>query len=125
MMTRLAAPWSKDTLLRAVRREAAAASPAPAATVIGLDDFAWRRGHSYGSIVVDLERHTVIDILPDRQRDTAMGLRPRRRRPRLGRWRIAGICSRTPLPPSLPRFGPSYLGCERRSRPKDLWIQRL
>lgn len=34
MMTRLAAPWSKDTLLRAVRREAAAASPAPAATVI-------------------------------------------------------------------------------------------
>ena len=72
MMTRLAAPWSKDTLLRAVRREAAAASPAPAATVIGIDDFAWRRGHSYGSIVVDLERHTVIDILPDRQRDTVM-----------------------------------------------------
>ena len=72
MMTRLAAPWSKDTLLRAVRREAAAASPAAAATVIGIDDFAWRRGHSYGSIVVDLERRTVIDILPDRQRDTVM-----------------------------------------------------
>jgi transposase len=39
------------------------------ATVIGIDDFAWRRGHSYGSIVVDLERRTVIDLLPDRQRD--------------------------------------------------------
>lgn len=70
MMARLAAPWSKDTLLRAVRREAAAANPTPTATVIGIDDFAWRRGHSYGSIVVDLERHTVIDILPDRQRGT-------------------------------------------------------
>lgn len=71
MLARLAAPWSKDTLLRAVRREAAAASPAPA-TVIGIDDFAWRRGHSYGSIVVDLERRAVIDILPDRQRDTVI-----------------------------------------------------
>ena len=71
MMARLAAPWSKDTLLRAVRREAAA-SPAPAATVVGIDDFAWRRGHSYGSIMVDLERRTVIDILPDRQRDTVV-----------------------------------------------------
>ncbi len=72
MMARLAVPWSKDTLLRAVRREAAAAGLTPAATVIGIDDFAWRRGHSYGSIVVDLERRTVIDILPDRQRDTIM-----------------------------------------------------
>lgn len=70
MMARLAAPWSRDTLLRAVRREAAAAGLAPAATVIGIDDFAWRRGHSYGSIVVDLERRKVIDILPDRQRGT-------------------------------------------------------
>jgi len=40
MMARLAAPWSKDTLLRAVRREAATAGAAPAATVIGIDDFA-------------------------------------------------------------------------------------
>jgi transposase len=71
-MARLAAPWSKDTLLRTIRREAAAAGPAPAATIISVDDFAWRRGHSYGGILVDLERRTVIDILPDRQRDTIM-----------------------------------------------------
>lgn len=38
--------------------------------MIGIDDFAWRRGHSYGSIVVDLEQRKVIDILPDRQRET-------------------------------------------------------
>lgn len=61
-------------MLRAVRRAAAAASPAAAATVIGIDDFACWRGHSYGSIVVDLERRTVIDILPELQRDTVMAL---------------------------------------------------
>lgn len=38
--------------------------------MIGIDDFARRRGRSFGSIVVDLERRTVIDILPDGQRDT-------------------------------------------------------
>lgn len=69
MMARLAVPWSRDTLLRAIRRDIATDPPA-AATVIGIDDFAWRRGHSYGSIVVDLEQRKVIDILPDRQRET-------------------------------------------------------
>ncbi len=72
MLARLSAAWSKDTLLRSVRREAVAAGPGPAATVIGIDDFAGRRGHSYGSIVVDLERRTVIDILPDRRMETVM-----------------------------------------------------
>jgi transposase len=38
--------------------------------LVCIDDFAWRRGHSYGRIVVDLERRQVIDLLPDRQRDT-------------------------------------------------------
>lgn len=72
MLARLSAPWSKDTLLRTVRREAVVACPAPSATVIGIDDFAWRRGHSYGRIVVDLERRMVIDILPDRRVETVM-----------------------------------------------------
>jgi transposase len=40
--------------------------------VIGVDDFAWRRSHSYGGIFVDLERSTVIAMPPDRQRDTIM-----------------------------------------------------
>jgi transposase len=48
------------------------AEPLPPARVIGIDDFAWRRVHSYGSIVVDLERHQVIDLLPDRQRETVI-----------------------------------------------------
>jgi transposase len=72
MMARLAAPWSRDTMLRVLRRGDPAAELPPPARVVGIDDFAWRRGHSYGSIVVDLERRQVIDLLPDRQRDTVI-----------------------------------------------------
>ena len=38
--------------------------------VIGLDDWAYKRGLRYGSIVCDLERHRVIDLLPDRSADS-------------------------------------------------------
>jgi transposase len=34
--------------------------------IVGLDDWAWRRGHKYGTIIVDLETRRVIDVLPDR-----------------------------------------------------------
>lgn len=37
---------------------------------VGIDDWAWRKGHHYGTIVVDLERHKVVDLLPDREADT-------------------------------------------------------
>jgi transposase len=35
--------------------------------VIGIDDWAWKRGRRYGSIVCDLERRRVVDLLPDRE----------------------------------------------------------
>jgi hypothetical protein len=34
--------------------------------VIGLDEWAWRRGRRFGTIVCDLERHRVLDLLPER-----------------------------------------------------------
>lgn len=62
---RLLLPVSKDTLLRTVRRRAS--SPATAPRVIGIDDWAWRKGHRYGTLICDLERREVIDLLPDRE----------------------------------------------------------
>jgi transposase len=61
-------PVSGDTLLRMIRSSPVTVSPPP--RVIGVDDWAWRRGHHYGTIICDLERRCVVDLLPDRSADT-------------------------------------------------------
>ena len=61
---RLFMPVSGDTVLRLIRRREF--SPCAAPRVVGIDDWAWRRGRSYGTLVCDLERRRVIDLLPSR-----------------------------------------------------------
>src|SRR3954463_14380389 len=59
---------SPDTLLRRVKRAGARSAPSP--RLVGIDDWAWCKGQSYGTIVVDLETSEVIDLLPDRDAAT-------------------------------------------------------
>lgn len=68
-MRRFGMPMSDDTILRHLKR--GAASLAPPAKVIGLDDWSWRKSWRYGTIIVDLERRAVVDILEDRSVESA------------------------------------------------------
>jgi transposase len=60
---------SPDTLLRMLRR--LPDDPLEPPRVVSLDDWAWRRGSRYGTIICDLERHRRLDVLPDRDAASA------------------------------------------------------
>lgn len=109
---------SGSTLLRRVRQV-----PLPtinALRVVGIDDWAFKKGKHYGTILVDLEKHQVIDLLPDREAETVKNwleqhpgievISRDRAAPRWPaathkpppkelhkpfRWRIGGTCSKT------------------------------
>jgi transposase len=64
LSARLALATSADTLLRLAASATRAEPPPP--RVLGVDEWAWRKGRRYGTILVDLERKKVVDLLPDR-----------------------------------------------------------
>jgi transposase len=74
LMKRLGMPVSDTTILAGLRKYAGARSEtgslASSVRVAGVDDWAWRKGHKYGTIIVDLERRAVVDVLADRSAAT-------------------------------------------------------
>ena len=65
---RLGMAASPSTVLRFIRRCAFAAAPTP--RILGIDDFALRKGQVYGTLLVDDETHRPVDVVPDRTAET-------------------------------------------------------
>jgi transposase len=73
LMRRLGIPVSDTTILAGLKQHAKAPSESSAGAAVhvaGVDDWAWRKGSNYGTIIVDLERREVVGVLADRSAAT-------------------------------------------------------
>ncbi|MFD3580923.1 ISL3 family transposase [Streptomyces sp. NPDC058683] len=97
----------------------APAVPDRAPRILGIDEFAFRRGRTYGTVLVDIETSRPVDVLPDRETSTvaawlseqpgaeivcrdrlmAFTKASARQSPTHWRWQIAGTSSRTSRQP--------------------------
>jgi transposase len=66
LLTRLGMPVSDNSILRQLKRHVRARREVAPLRAIAIDDWSWRKGFSYGTIIVDLERRTVADVLESR-----------------------------------------------------------
>src|SRR4029077_8008973 len=66
LMGRLGMPLSADTLIRRVKGAARWSALPRVIRVLGVDDWALCKGQNFGTILVDLERSQVVDLLPTR-----------------------------------------------------------
>jgi transposase len=66
---RLGIHTSRMTILRRIM--ALPTPPVASVVQLGIDDFSFRRGRKFGTILVDMQSHQVIDLLPDRKAETA------------------------------------------------------
>ena len=69
LMARLGMRVSDSTILRRVKQHARSRPNRAVIRVAGVDEWAWRKGMKFGTIVVDLERRRVVDLLADRAAD--------------------------------------------------------
>jgi transposase len=66
---RMGIQTTRHTLLRRIM--ALPTEPVGQVPQIGIDDFSFRRGRKFGTIIVDVQTHQVLDVLPDRTADTS------------------------------------------------------
>ena len=66
LLGRLGMPVGHTTILRHLKRGAEARDGGMPVRVAGIDDWAWKKGMTYGTVIVDLERRRVVDLLADR-----------------------------------------------------------
>jgi transposase len=65
LMARLGMPVSDTTILRSVKDRAGSPTDRAVVRVAGIDEWAWRKGMNYGTVIVDLERRQVVALLAD------------------------------------------------------------